>query len=113
MQPLLRTSLSLRNLAQKLAKQGQAVSHTVVGELLREMGYCLQANSKVREGGQHIHRDAQFRFINTQAVAFLSAHEPVISVDTKKKGLVGNFKNDGWGIAAHRQARTRQRSRLH
>jgi hypothetical protein len=95
MQPLLWTSLSLRNLATQLAKQGHAVSHTVVGELLRGMRYSLQANSKVREGGQHIDRDAQFRYINKQAVAFLSAHEPVISVDTKKKELVGNFKNNG------------------
>ena len=95
MQPLLWTSLSLRNLAKGLAKQGHAVSHTVVGELLQAMGYSLQANSKRREGGQHIDRDAQFRYINTQAVAFLSAHQPVISVDTKKKKLVGNFKNNG------------------
>jgi len=95
MQPLLWTSLSLRNLAKGLAKQGHAVSHTVVGELLQAMGYSLQANSKRREGGQHIDRDAQFRYINTQAVAFLSAHQPVISVDTKKKELVGNFKNNG------------------
>ena len=95
MQPLLWTSLSLRNLATQLAKKGHAVSHTVVGELLRGMRYSLQANSKVREGGQHIDRDAQFRYINKQAVAFLSAHEPVISVDTKKKELVGNFKNNG------------------
>jgi Rhodopirellula transposase DDE domain len=95
MQPLLWTSLSLRNLAEGLAKQGHAVSHTVVGELLQAMGYSLQANSKRREGGQHIDRDAQFRYINTQAVAFLSAHQPVVSVDTKKKELVGNFKNNG------------------
>jgi hypothetical protein len=95
MQPLLWTSLSLRNLATQLAKQGHAVSHTVVGELLRGMDYSLQANSKVREGGQHIDRDAQFRYINTQAVGFLSARQPVISVDTKKKELVGNFKNNG------------------
>jgi len=62
---------------------------------LQGMGYRLQANSKIREGGQHIDRDAQFQYINTQAVAFLAAHEPIISVDTKKKELVGNFKNNG------------------
>jgi len=59
------------------------------------MGYSLQANNKTREGGQHIDRDAQFEYINTQAVAFLTADEPVISVDTKKKELVGDFKNNG------------------
>ena len=71
------------------------VCPTVVGNLLRGMGYSLQANSKTREGGQHIDRDAQFNYINTQAKAFLAANEPVISVDTKKKELVGNFKNNG------------------
>jgi hypothetical protein len=59
------------------------------------MGYSLQANSKTREGSKHIDRDAQFQYINTQAKGFLAAHEPVISVDTKKKELVGNFKNNG------------------
>jgi len=62
---------------------------------LRDMGYSLQANSKTREGDQHIDRDAQFRYINTQAMAFLAANEPVFSVDTKKKELVGNFRNNG------------------
>ncbi len=95
MQPLLWTSRSLRNLARALARQGHQACHTLVGELLQTMGYRLQANSKRREGGQHIDRDAQFQYINTQAVAFLAAHEPIISVDTKKKELVGNFKNNG------------------
>jgi hypothetical protein len=63
----------------------------VVGDLLRS----LQANSKTREGSKHIDRDAQFQYINAQATAFLAAREPVISVDTKKKELVGNFKNNG------------------
>ena len=59
------------------------------------MGYSLQANSKTREGARHIDRNAQFEHINTQAKTFLTANEPVISVDTKKKELVGNFKNNG------------------
>jgi hypothetical protein len=59
------------------------------------LGYSLQANSKSREGNQHIDRNAQFEYINAQAGAFLKANEPVISVDTKKKELVGNFKNNG------------------
>lgn len=94
-QPLLWTTRSLRNLAQELAKKGHKVCPTVVGDLLRDMGYSLQANSKTREGGQHIDRDAQFHYINAQTKAFLASHEPVISVDTKKKELVGNFKNNG------------------
>src|SRR6266404_2905766 len=95
MQPLLWTTRSLRNLVKELTGKGHAVCPTVVGDLLRGMGYSLQANSKTREGGQHIDRDAQFHYINTQAGAFLVANEPVISVDTKKKELVGNFKNNG------------------
>ena len=95
MQPLLWTSRSLRNLVTELAKKGHKVCPTVVGDLLHGMRYSLQANSKTREGDQHIDRDAQFQYINTQAKGFLAANEPVISVDTKKKELVGNFKNNG------------------
>lgn len=95
MQPLLWTTRSLRNLVKALGQKGHAVCPTVVGNLLHGLGYSLQANSKTREGGQHIDRDAQFQYINTQAVAYLAGHEPVISVDTKKKELVGNFKNSG------------------
>jgi len=94
-QPLLWTTRSLRNLVKELGKKGHKVCPTVVGDLLRRMGYSLQANSKTREGNQHIDRDAQFHYINTQAKAFLAAHEPVVSVDTKKKELVGNFRNNG------------------
>jgi len=95
MQALLWTSLSLHKLVVELAKYGHKVSATVVGELLHGLGYSLQANSKVKEGGWHIDRDAQFHYINDQAKAFLAADQPVISVDTKKKELVGNFKNNG------------------
>jgi hypothetical protein len=95
MRVLLWTTRSLRNLVKELAQKGHKVCPTVVGDLLRSMGYSLQANSKTREGDQHIDRDAQFHYINTQATAFLAAKEPVISVDTKKKELVGNFKNNG------------------
>ena len=94
-QPLLWTTRSLRNLVKELGKKGHKVCPTVVGDLLRRMGYSLQANRKTREGNQHIDRDAQFHYINTQAKAFLAAREPVVSVDTKKKELVGNFKNNG------------------
>jgi hypothetical protein len=95
MRSLLWTCRSLRHLADALAKKGHEVCPTVVGNLLHDMGYSLQANNKTREGSKHIDRDAQFEYINTQAVAFLAADEPVISVDTKKKELVGNFKNNG------------------
>ena len=95
MQPLLWTSHSLRNLVKELAKEGHKVCPTIVSDLLRGLGYSLQANRKTREGGKHIDRDAQFQYINTQATEFLTANEPVISVDTKKKELVGNFKNNG------------------
>ena len=94
-QPLLWTTRSLRKLVKELAKLGHQVCPTVVGDLLCGMGYSLQANSKTREGGRHIDRDAQFHYINTQAKAFLAAHQPVVSVDTKKKELVGNFRNNG------------------
>jgi Rhodopirellula transposase DDE domain len=93
--PLLWTTRSLNNLVKELTKKGHRVCPTVVGDLLRGMGYSLQANRKTREGDRHIDRDAQFHYINARAKAFLAAHEPVISVDTKKKELVGNFKNNG------------------
>jgi hypothetical protein len=83
------TCRSLRNLAKALADKGHKVSPTLVGNLLREIGYSLQANRKTKEGTQHIDRDSQFRYINEQAKAFLRAGQPVISVDTKKKDLVG------------------------
>jgi hypothetical protein len=95
MRPLLWTTRSLRNLVNELEKKGHNVCPMVVRDALREMGYSLQANRKTREGGQHIDRNAQFEYINTQAMAFLAANEPIISVDTKKKELVGNFKNNG------------------
>src|SRR5712672_3096122 len=92
---LLWTSRSLRKLTKELTKKGHDVSHTVVGELLQQAGYSLQANRKTREGNQHIDRDAQFQYINKRASSFLKDGQPVVSVDTKKKELVGNFKNVG------------------
>jgi len=95
MRALLWSSRSVRKLAKTLGEMGHKVCPTIVGRLLRGMGYSLQANSKTREGGQHIDRDAQFEYINTQIATFLAENQPVISVDTKKKELVGNFKNNG------------------
>jgi hypothetical protein len=92
---LLWTAKSLRNLAAGLRELGHQISHSVVGDLLRSLGYSLQANRKTREGGNHPDRDAQFGYINDQVKAALAAGEPAISVDTKKKELVGDFKNAG------------------
>jgi len=93
--PLRWTCKSLRRLAQDLQAQGHAISHGVVGELLHEMGYSLQANQKTKEGASHPDRDAQFEFINRRTREELACGQPVISVDTKKKELVGDFKNAG------------------
>jgi DNA-binding phage protein len=95
MSPLRWTCKSLRQLSTELAEKGHQVSRTVIGELLRAEKFSLQANSKTEEGGGHEDRDAQFQHINTSVTAALAAHQPVISVDTKKKELVGNFKNNG------------------
>jgi transposase len=93
--PLRWTSKSVRTLAQELSELGHQVSHQLVSELLHALGYSLQANRKTHEGGDHEDRDAQFEHINSQAKAFLREGEPVISVDAKKKELVGDFKNAG------------------
>ena len=89
------TSKSLRRLAAALGDLGHRVSHQWVAEALRDLGYSLQGNRKTREGSANPDRDAQFAHINATAEAALAAGEPVISVDTKKKELVGDFKNGG------------------
>jgi hypothetical protein len=93
--PLRWTSKSTRLLARELTKSGHPVSHATVGELLRAMEYSLQGTRKTVEGKQHPDRDAQFRFINEEVRKALAARRPVISVDTKKKELVGNYENTG------------------
>jgi hypothetical protein len=93
--PLRWTSKSLRKLAAALGDAGHRVSHQWVAEALRDLGYSLQGNRKTREGSANPGRDAQFAHINAVAAAALAAGEPVISVDTKKKELVGDFKNGG------------------
>ena len=95
MRILLWTSKSLRHLSQALQRRGHSACPHVVAHCLRELGYSLQANRKIKEGGQHMDRNAQFQYLNDQAAAFLKAGQPVISVDTKKKELVGNYKNNG------------------
>ncbi len=93
--PLRWTSKSVRKLAAELRAQGHAVSHAWVAGMLRAQGYSLQGNRKTREGADHPDRDAQFAYINQAAEAYLAAGDPVLSVDTKKKELVGDFKNGG------------------
>ena len=95
MSPLRWTAKSVRTLAEKLTAEGHPVSASKVGQLLRDMGYRLQAPAKEDEGAQHSDRDAQFGHINDQAQSHLEAGEPVISVDTKKKEVVGNLANKG------------------
>ena len=93
--PLRWTTKSTVNLAAELTGQGHAVSTRTVAKLLKELGYSLQGNSKTVEGKQHQDRDAQFRYLNEQAAAFQAAGDPVISVDTKTKELVGNYAAAG------------------
>ena len=93
--PLRWTSKSTRKLAAELQSMGHTVSHRLVAELLRESGYTLQAHRKTREGTQHPDRDAQFQYLNDQVQRCQKQGGPVISVDTKKKELVGDFKNPG------------------
>jgi len=93
--PLRWTAKSVRTLAGALRERGHRVSHETVAKQLRGLGYSLQANRKTREGASHPDRDAQFRHINAKVSAALTAGEPAISVDTKKKELVGDFRNAG------------------
>jgi transposase len=93
--PLRWTSKSVRNLADELAAMGHEASYRMVARLLNESGYSLQANRKTREGSHNVDRDAQFRYIAHRLGAQLRHGQPAISVDTKKKELVGDFKNPG------------------
>jgi transposase len=108
--PLRWTCLSTRTLAVALEALGHVVSHTLVAELLHGLGYSLQGNVKTREGRQHPDRDAQFRYIARQVAEAQRRGQPTISVDTKKKELVGPFKNGG---RTWRPAKTPQRVRVH
>ena len=93
--PLLWTTDSLRKLAATLKGKGYSVSHTLIGQILKELGFSLQANRKTDEGKSHPDRDAQFRYIQQKVRDFQKEGSPVISVDAKKKELVGNYKNGG------------------
>jgi len=93
--PLRWTCKSVRKLSDELNQKGHKISHNLVAELLHEMGYSLQANRKTLEGTSHPDRDAQFEYINNKVKEYQAIEQPVISVDTKKKELVGDFKNGG------------------
>ena len=93
--PLRWTCKSLRNLAEELVSMGHTISYRTVGRLLKTMNYSLQANRKTDEGSSHPDRDAQFQYINQKSKEQLASGNPAISVDTKKKELVGNYKNAG------------------
>ena len=108
--PLRWTCQSARTLAVALDGLGHRVSHTVVAELLHGLGYSLQGNAKTREGRQHVDRDAQFRYIARRVRRAQRQQQPTISVDTKKKELVGAFKNAG---RTWRPAKTPQRGQVH
>lgn len=95
MSPLVWTTKSTRHLAGVLTAEGHPISDRAVARILAGMGYSLQGNAKVTEGHQHADRDAQFAYLAAQATEHTAAGEPVISVDTKKKELVGPFKNGG------------------
>lgn len=93
--PLLWTCKSTRKLAEELQRRGHRISHTTVDHLLHSLGYSLQANRKTQEGKQHPDRNAQFEFITRKVRRFQNRHQPVISVDGKKKETLGNLKNSG------------------
>jgi Rhodopirellula transposase DDE domain len=95
MKVLLWSSKSLRNIEKSLKEKGYLVSYVTVGELLKSLGYSLQGNKKTDEGGNVADRNEQFEFINRIALSFMADDAPVISVDCKKKELIGNFKNAG------------------
>jgi hypothetical protein len=93
--PLRWTTKSTRTLAEELTRGGHRVSAWTVANLLREQNFSLQANTKQVEGAAHVDRDAQFVYLNEQSAAHIAAGQPVISVDTKKKELVGDYTNAG------------------
>ncbi len=93
--PLRWTCKSVRRLAEELRRRGHQVSHTLVAELLHQLNYRLQGNRKTREGSSHPDRNAQFEHINAKVEEFLELSQPAVSVDTKKKELVGDYKNGG------------------
>ncbi len=93
--PLIWTSKSIRKITRSLNDEGFTVCHEVTRKCLIKLNYSLQANKKTKEGGNHPDRDSQFEFINEKTKDFISSNDPVISVDCKKKELIGEYKNSG------------------
>jgi hypothetical protein len=93
--PLIWCSKSTRKIQKVLQQLGYSISHETIRKCLQILGFSLQSNKKTKEGGEHPDRDAQFEHINTVAKDFLSSGDPVISVDCKKKELIGEYKNNG------------------
>lgn len=95
MSPLRWCCKSLRNISEMLHVKGHKISYRVVGDILKDFGYSLQSNRKTDEGGEHPDRDEQFNHINETAKEYIGQNQPVISVDCKKKEIIGNYKNNG------------------
>lgn len=105
--PLRWTTKSTRNLVEALQEKGFKISAWSVGNLLKTMGYSLQGSVKTKEGNQHADRDLQFQYLNKKTIEFQEQNLPVISVDTKKKELIGNFKNKGVECPPPKESRTK------
>ena len=95
MRVIMWTSKSARHIQKELWERGFKVSHELIRQILKQNKYSLQSNRRTREGGNHPDRDAQFNFINEKSKRFIAENQPVISVDCKKKELIGNYKNNG------------------
>jgi transposase len=95
MRVIMWTSKSTRHIQEELRERGFKVSHELIRQILKQNAYSLQSNRRTQEGGHHPDRDAQFNFINEKSNRFIAANQPVISVDCKKKELIGNYKNNG------------------
>jgi len=95
MRVIIWTSKSVRKIREELQKQGFKVSHELIRQILQQNKYSMQSNRRTNEGGNHPDRDAQFEFINNKSNKFIAENQPVISVDCKKKELIGNYKNNG------------------
>jgi len=95
MKPLLWTSKSVRHIQEEIKTYGYKASHELIRQILQAQDYSLQTNRKTKEGGEHPDRDAQFEFINSKSKEFIVSNQPVMSVDCKKKELIGNYKNGG------------------
>ena len=111
--PLRWTCKSTTRLAEELSRQGHQVSQRTVCDLLAQLNYSLQSVRKTREGALHPDRDAQFQYIATMVAEYQRQRQPVISVDTKKKELIGGLQERGQGVAACRPTRAGARTRLH